>query len=231
VAQVNWQEVKDLAAAVSTQAQVSNRTWLALITVSVVAVLPRSSAADGTVALPLGLGSVDPASFHLVVVALLVVLIIGFAAAHAQQVRAQRLAQRAIDSLADSEDLHLGMHARDLFDAFRMPSISRIAPLAQLLKGLDSFYGTSNRVSRARRILSVAYYLALKTVSWLVYFGFPAVALWLSVWKINATGIAAFALTVIGTIATVPLVHVFAVDIAYVVQVSRTIGRDDTPPN
>ena len=80
--------VKELAAAVSTQAQVSNRIWLALMTVVVVAVLPRVSQVDGGrkgVPLPLGLGDVDPVWFDALSFALLVILTIAFAAAHASK--------------------------------------------------------------------------------------------------------------------------------------------------
>jgi len=71
--------VQELAAAVSTQAQVVNRLWLALMTVALFGVLPRLPAKDGNVSLPFSLGEVDPKWFHSVVFSILVVLTIAFA--------------------------------------------------------------------------------------------------------------------------------------------------------
>jgi len=91
--------VKELAAAVSTQSQVANRTWLAAMAVVFVGVLPRVDP-NKEVKLPFELGSVDPDWFHAIVFAMLVVLVIAFCAANAQLVRAQKLAYEKIDALA-----------------------------------------------------------------------------------------------------------------------------------
>ena len=94
---MNTAFIKDLASACSTQAQVANRTWIALMTVSVIAVLPRSSSSGADFQVPLGLGTVDPAWFNVVMLALLTVLAIAFSAAYAQQFRAKRLAQMQLN--------------------------------------------------------------------------------------------------------------------------------------
>jgi hypothetical protein len=222
--------VKELASAASTQTQVSNRSWLALIAVSVIAVLPRVQGSEFT--LPLGLGPVSASWFHFVMFSLLVVLSIAFAAAHAQQVRAQRLANYALTELGDQPLNELKIHPRDLFDALRIPSVNRIAPIAQLLQGMDAFYGSETRPPNWRRRTSVVYYLALKTASWLVYFGFPLLALWLSFSRIPWQDWRYWGLFLAGAVATVPVVHVFVVDAAYVIQVSHIIGSaDDSPSN
>src|ERR1700680_2883174 len=93
--------VKELADAVSTQAQVTNRSWLGLITVSLFAVLPRVPTRDGNVPLPFSLGEVSPVWFHGIVFVILIVMAIAFASAHAQQVRAQKLAQSVVDSFGE----------------------------------------------------------------------------------------------------------------------------------
>ena len=137
------------------------------MTVVVVAVLPRVSQVDGSrekVPLPLGLGDVDPVWFDALSFALLVILTIAFAAAHAQQTRAQTLAQRRVDSLAGDWDAnakgHPGeIHPRELFDMLRLPSVNRVAPLAQSLRGPYQFYATIDGCPGWLRIMSTAYYL------------------------------------------------------------------------
>ena len=71
--------VKELANAVSTQANVANRAWLAMMTVALFAVLPRVPAKGGNVSLPFNLGEVDPVRFHAVALSIFVVLVITFA--------------------------------------------------------------------------------------------------------------------------------------------------------
>jgi hypothetical protein len=220
--------VKELATATSTQTQVSNRSWLALITVSVLAVLPESQ--NPETPLPLGLGNVSTTWFHFVMFSLLVVLSIAFAAAHAQQVRAQRLSNFALDGLGEQPLSELRVHPRDLFDILRVPSVNRLAPIAQLFQGMDAFYGSGKRPPRWRKTLSIFYYLALKVASWLVYFGFPVVALWFSFDHIPWRDWRYWALVVAGAIATLPILHVFLVDVVYVAQVSRVIGVEHRRP-
>jgi hypothetical protein len=129
---VNTAFIKDLASACSTQAQVANRTWIALMTVSVIAVLPRSSSSGADFQVPLGLGTVDPAWFNVVMLALLTVLAIAFSAAYAQQFRAKRLAQMQLNKLPTVDEGNVHIHPRDFFDALLIPSVNRVAPIAQL---------------------------------------------------------------------------------------------------
>jgi len=217
--------IKELAAAASVQTQVSNRSWVALIIVSVIAILPRAQAQD--LPLPFGFGTVAATWFHFVMFSLLVVLAIAFAAGHAQQVRAQRLANYALGKLGDQLLAELQVHPRDLFDVLRLPSVNRIAPIAQLFQGLDAFYGMESRPPYWRRRASVVYYLALKSASWLVYFGLPLLALWLSFSRVPWPGWPQWVLLPAGIIATLPVIHVFLVDVICVLQVSRVIGQGE----
>jgi hypothetical protein len=223
--------IKELAGAATVQTQASNRAWITLITVALIAILPRSQALE--IALPLGLGAVAAVSFHLVMFALLIVLLIAFAAAHAQQVRAQRLAISAIKALGNELILPLRIHPLDYFDMLRVPSVNRVAPLAQLFQGIDAFHGSENRPTLRRRQLSVAYYLALKTVSWLVYFGFPTIALWIAFSRMSLASWQWWLLLVTAVVGTLPILHVLIVDIKYVYKVSRVIGGAEhgEPPN
>ena len=167
--------VKELAGAVFTQSQVANRYWIALMAVALFALLPRVGPSQTqTIDLPLGLGAVEPASLHPALFALLVVLIVAFAAAHAQQVRAQKLAQAYIDKMTvvDGE-----LHPRELFDMLRQPSVIRVAPLAQSLRGKYQFFGTAGECPAALWWGSVVYYGVLKLASIGISFLLPGWAL------------------------------------------------------
>lgn len=216
--------VKELATAVSTQAPVSNRVWLTLMTVALVALIPRPNAAQGTsLSLPFGLGAAEPKSFYFVLFAGLVALTIGFAGAHAQQVRAQKLAQRAIDSLAEGSQQVMGIHPRDLFDMLREPSVNRVAALSQLLRGKYQFYGDNLQCPVWLRLLSTMYYRVLKSVSLVVYFGLPGAALWQTYEQTISTLGSRTVVHVAGLVAAVALTHVGVVDTVYLIEVSRKI--------
>ncbi|MBI4588615.1 MAG: hypothetical protein HY725_07230 [Candidatus Rokubacteria bacterium] len=224
--------MKELAAAVSTQAQVSNRTWTALVTVAVVAVLPRASSGVGRqeVALPLGLGVVDAAWFDLFAFALLVILTIAFSAAHAQQVRAQKLAQNVVDSLAadssaESRTDSAWIHPRELFDMLRLPSVNRVAPLAQSLRGPYQFYATGDRCPAWLRVVSTGYYAVLKLASVFVYIGVPAWALWNVHSRLTLTGSLSWLATLAALLAGATLLQLLLTDTWYSLKVLQVVWR------
>jgi hypothetical protein len=172
--------IEKLAKAVSTQAEVANRIWLGLVTVAIVGLLPKTPSAGfpGDVDLPFGLGHVVEASFHLIVFLMIVVFGIAFSAAHAQQIRAQTLAQDFISTLPNHATGTLGMHPRELFDLLRLPSLNRVAPLAQLLRGRSQFYRSRASCPAWLRIVTTLYYIPLKLTSMVVFFGLPAFSLY-----------------------------------------------------
>jgi ABC-type multidrug transport system fused ATPase/permease subunit len=220
--------VKELAAAVSTQAQVANRTWIALVTVAVIAVLPRASSgvASQQVTLPLGLGVVDAAWFDPFAFVLLVILTIAFSAAHAQQVRAQKLAQNVVDSLAAKNATNATLiHPRELFDMFRLPSVNRVAPLAQSLRGRYQFYATGNRCPAWLRVVSTAYYAFLKSAAMLVYFGVPTWALWTVHSRLALTGSLRWVAMLAGFLAGATLLQLLLTDTRYSLKVLQVIWR------
>lgn len=225
--------VKELADAVSTQAKVSNRFWIVLMTAALVALLPRVQQSNQAeqVALPFQLGEVDPLSFHVVIFVILVTLTIAFASAHAQQVRAQKLAQRRLDLLAAFQSEVSGLHPRELFDILRLPSVNRVAPIAQYLRGKYQFFDAVPSCPRWLRTLSTWYYLLLKVVSLGIYFGLPALALWHSYDRLPITGPLMWLLTGVGAIAAVTLLQVIVADIFYVATVKRAIQASPGPPS
>lgn len=205
--------VRTLAQAVSEQAQVANRTWIALVSVSVYGSLPHRS---DVVALPFGLGDASREWFYVVICLLLAVLSVAYAAAQAQQSRAHRLAQFQLSSRGNALISGTHLHPRDLFDSLRVPSLSRVAPLPQLLQGRKAFYSTGMSVSRVRRRLATLYYYSLKLLTWLVFYVAPGAALWGAFGKAEVDGWQSCVLATFAVVASLALLQVLADDVVYV---------------
>lgn len=221
-----WSErVKELATAVSTQAQVANRAWLALTTVALVAVIPHVRKENADLALPFGLGEVNSIVFGTVAFSILVVLAIAFAAAHAQQIRAQKLAQRELDSLSKDDPSGKGLHPREMFDMWCLPSLNRVAPLAQLLRGKYQFFPDSSNCPVWLRRVTVAYYVLLKVASIVVYYGLPGWALWQAHGSLKYSGEVGLIFALGAVIAGVALVQIVLSDVAYSWRVIRHLWR------
>jgi hypothetical protein len=191
------------------------------MTVALISLLPEASGKNGEVALPFGLPPVPANWFYPVLFALLLVLTIAFAAAHAQQVRAQKLAQRYVDSVSNGPNI-AGMHPRELFDMLRLPSLNRVAPLAQSIRGPFQFYSDKANCPWYLKVVSVVYYVLLKLVSMAVYFGVPAYALWQTHGKLQPASYAS-RLIVLGSgiVAAVTLMQVFLSDVLYSAKVCK----------
>jgi hypothetical protein len=221
-------QVKELAAGVSVQTQVANRVWLALMTVALVAELPHGTDKSPDLSLPFGLGNVSSTYFYPVAFFILVVLAVAFAAAHAQVIRAGVQAHRTIDSL---RKLHSGgVDPREMFDMARTPSLNRVAPLAQLaIDQVSSITGQRWWV----RGLGVLYYLLLKILSVLVYYGLPVLAVTMAYTNAFGHGLSdnvffSFAKVAVCA-ALLALVHVFVSDIRYSCRVVRRLWRSGEP--
>lgn len=167
--------VKELAAAASIQAQAANRLWLALMTVVVFALFHRSPSPTGGADIPGGIGSIPDAAYVPVLLVLLAVLSVAFASAHAQHVRAQKLARRKLKA-----DCGTGSkHSQELFDMMCEPSVIRVAPLSQSLRLDWQFHDTAGGCPPWLIRISAVHYAILKLGAILVYFGLPQAALWL----------------------------------------------------
>lgn len=168
--------LRDLSDGVSACYRSSNRAWLALITVSVVVLLPRAPGDD--VELPFGLGTVAATSFSSVAIIILVAVTLGFAAAHAQAFRANTLAQRLLRTASADDRLEgVSIHPRDYFDLVVAPTINRVGPLAQLLRGDSQLLPASARAKPIRQVVVTTYYVALKVIASFFYYVLPGAAL------------------------------------------------------
>lgn len=227
--------IKQLADAVSMQARVANRLWLATIIATLLIVLPRSSSPDSSSAdlsLPFALGDVAPTAFYPAAFALLSILVVAFSSAHAQQARANELAHRAVERLRAAavrppEPISVG----EFFDMLRMPSANRVAPLAQFIRGRYQFHDQAAQCPPWLRIGSSIYYVALKTVASVVYYVLPAVGLWYAFERTRAVALPVplfWSLVLVGAIAAMALFQILLADVAYVYKVAvKILGRRD----
>ena len=210
--------VKELADAVSTQAQISNRAWFATMVVAAYAILPH---VGGNIKLPFGIGEVSRTVFYSVIYPLLIILIIAFSAAHAQQLNAQSLAQRTLDRFGDAETD--GIKLRTWFDLWRKPSLNRVAPLVQSMRVELTHLGAKwKKRSRVRGIVMVCYWV-LKVIALLVYFVLPGVSLWYAYNKVPFVGTLRWVFAGLGTIASLALLLGVVAEIRYAVGAARNI--------
>ncbi len=179
--------VKDLAEAVSTQSEAANRTWLALITVALFALVPHTSGAS--ISLPFSLGDVPQAWFYGFAFTLLWALAVAFAVVHSQQVRAQQLAQSVIDSLGSTLGPTCNIHPRDYFDMCRKASLIHVASLAQSLRGRHQFYTSKGKSPYWVLVATVVVYAGWKLIAFSIYFVVPFWALWESHKNFSAVGL------------------------------------------
>jgi len=174
-------DLKSLIEAVSTQTRVSNRAWFALIAFALIIVLPGVE--EDRVALPFGLPEVKAVQFYAFALPFLTVLMVSFCQSYAQEVRGSRLAHQLIDRNSFCAGI---LHPRDVLDLLRVPSVNRVAPLAQVLSGqLYSLETTASGNAKLRRRLAGSYYLLLKLFATFVYIGLPVVALLSAVLKFH----------------------------------------------
>jgi hypothetical protein len=186
----NTDLVKDLAEACSTQAKIENRTWLGIIATTVVLLVPPiTSSGDGAVAARIPFFETVPVSvFSPLAFAMLAILIVVLSTAHAQHLRADALSHRVIRDLKNAAH-GAAVTPRDLFDILRVPSYTRVAPLAQLIRGKWQWEGEKSACPWWRRITGTLLYILLKLVALAVLFVTPGIAIWLGYERVVASSV------------------------------------------
>jgi hypothetical protein len=214
--------VKDLAEAVSTQAKQANKLWLVMMAIAFIVLFPPTSGSSATsVELPFKIATVSASDFYPVVFYLFSVLIIAFATAHAQTIRAYKLANIALDNMHDS--VWLTIHPRDLFDMSRTSGLNRTAPLAQMLRGGFQFFDKSATCPSWLRILTGLYYLILKLASSLVFWVLPSIAYYLAWTKVDFLGFPRFVSLLTAVIAGSAMAIVSISDIVWILSTARVL--------
>lgn len=226
------ESVKDLADAISIQVKTANRSWYIVMTIALLVLFPPAKVAQSDVGiqLPLQLGTVDAVSFYPVVFAVFSVLIVAFAAAHAQSYRAVKLAQMAIEK--HNNELSMGIDRRDLFDMLRIPSVNRVAPLSQLLRGKYQFWFQANNTPCWRQIVSGFYYIVLKVVAAVVYWALPGYSYWIAYTQAQAHGASLWYANPLLAIGMSSLLVVAISDLQYVFNTSKILfGANTSVPS
>jgi hypothetical protein len=221
-------QVRELSGAVSTQASVANRFWFALIIATLLVLIPHPSQTSvrPTVDLPFQLGTVRADVFYQIAFPMLAVLLIAFCTAHVQVLRATTLAHRILDKMASSLSSPLDAHPRELFDMYRLPSLSRVAPLAQVARWKYQYYPEASSCPRWLKRLTAAYYLILKLAAILVYLVLPGWAFWRTGELALSAGWAWWGVVAIGGPAALAFSQTIIIEMAYVYRVVKLIGGE-----
>ena len=206
--------VRDLADGCSTQARVANRTWLGVIAVSVVLLLGTSAAAlpgcPQVAHVPL-LGEIPTAQLVPIAFAMLSILVIALAAAHAEHVRADALAHEAISKLEADNN---GPDPRSLLDILRVPGFTRVAPIALWVRGGWKQKSKRRWVRTSRRITGGLLYLLLKALVVVVLFAIPGIALWESYQRVRASSLSHLTTLVLGALMWIALLSLVLIGLA-----------------
>lgn len=163
--------VKDIAESVSMQTKAANKIWLLLMAVVLIVLFPPKAADTEVVSLPFELGQVNGSDFYPTIFFLISVLVLAFATAYAQALRAHDLAHEALDKMSDKAVFEI--HVRDFFDISTDHSVNRVAPLAQLIGGPTQFHRHHEDSPKWSRWLTAFSYLVLKLVSAAIFWGLP----------------------------------------------------------
>jgi hypothetical protein len=217
--------IRDLASAASTHARVADRAWIAVITVAVASIF-QTPGKD--VFLLFNFRVTDTTSFYTLSFGLLAVLLVAFSAAHAQQVRVIQLALTQVTSVPCGDEL---ISSRELFDMFHEPSVVRVAPLAQILRGKFQFSTTVRDCPPCLRRATAAYYAVLKASASVIYFGLPAYALFIAYNNLQISGwrfcIASFA----GALSGVAIMQVLIAEMIQMGRVTRILWEKPESAN
>jgi len=172
--------IKDLAEAISTAVEVQNRYWLALAVTSLFGIVPQSNLPAGAkeISLPFGLPTVNLEWYALLMVLLLSVFIIAFAAAQAHLIRTQKIADHIIEKRKNEGRLIAGKNERYFLDALRKPSLGRVFSLAQVAFGGNGVFVDLKQLPSLRKHISSVLYLFFKITFLVVWLGLPGLALY-----------------------------------------------------
>jgi hypothetical protein len=232
--------IKTVAEAASSQAKITNRLWLAVIANTIILfqeITPAKGGQGPLVKLPFGLAEVQPGTFYPMATAMLSSLIVGLAVAHAQQIRTDRIAQYIVGRLttvSNNPASGIRLHLRDVFDILRQSTLTRVAPLCQLVARHFHTEGILENVEKSGAKPSgwklAVPFLVLKALALIVLFGVPAIGLWIGFqqsakwidcWLAYVLGVVeAIAVTSLGIVAYHELKYIHGL-------LSKTTSSDD----
>jgi hypothetical protein len=181
--------------------------------------------------LPFSLGEVAKVDFYPICFIFLSLLVICFGCAFAQTFRTAKLLYKAI---GDEEDqiIFKNIYLQDVSDAMIYPSLTRVAPLANLVRRKYQFLPEKKNTPRWLHWLTLIYYLILKITTMLVMYLLPGFALWTAFIRGGLYIVGGFFFNLpfwiyIGLIASsgMVLTHLFIQDIGFILTVSRNWSK------
>lgn len=209
----------------SVQTKIAWKFWIALAIVSALAII--SSYGTGDVTIPF-IGEVKRTDFFPFATILISILLIGYSSAQIQAIRTRRLLQKIIDNTKEEVILPGDVHLQDVFDGITSPAVNRVAPLAQILQGKHQFLPDSDNCPVILVFLSIAYYIILKLITYLVMYAFPALALARSILLGNIfTGdvcpwnVPLFVFKTVSVIALIIALQLLVIDVLYTIRAIR----------
>lgn len=160
--------------------------------------------------------------------ALLAILVIALAAAHAEHVRADAFAHALISKLPEAQV----SDARALLDILRVPGLTRVAPIALWARGGWQQDGRA-WLRPFRRVAGGVLYLLLKLVVIAVLFVVPALALWESYDQVKAAHLGITLTRALGVLMWIALLSLSLIGSADLVntwtRVRKFFEREDKP--
>ena len=224
------EELKLLTQVASTQATYSNRVWLTLAIISIVAIIAPQST-ENKIKLPFEIGEIDVTWFYLISTMLIAVLLIAFCSAQSQMIRTQKLSIRKLKSLKENQINKYITHPRDLYDSTVQLSMLRVAPIAQIFKGKYQFYPEASKCPKWRVITSIILYIYLKVLGFIIFYFLPIMALIVVYTKYLNTQVP-FYNEILHTVAllfllgaAISIIILLIIEVSYMIEATRSIYK------
>jgi hypothetical protein len=215
----------------STFNKVYIKFWTTLAIFSIIIIIPTLTE-QGKITLPFDIGEFNKEDFYPLGFIIISLLIICFGAAFSQSFRTSKLLYIALEDLKKDFIFNGKIYLQDIVDSLIYPSLSRVAPLAQLSQGKYQFYPQSADIPRYRKVISMIYYIILKTIVITVMHFLPAWALILAFirgiyYKISnhILNIPVFAYWILGITALIILLQLFLEDLYFMRKVWAHLSK------
>ena len=108
--------LKKLSEGYSIQSETANKFWLALIVSCIITITGRPDIKSSLIDLPFTLGKVNSADFYTIMIILVCTIIIAYASAMIQAIRARKLIQKILDNVDEKDKFTNNVHIQDLVD-------------------------------------------------------------------------------------------------------------------
>lgn len=171
--------IKTLSEGYSVQSETANKFWLFLIISCIITITGKPEKESGLIELPFTLGKVNIADFYSIMIILICILLIAFASAMIQAIRASKLIRAVINTMSEQDKFHYKVHIQDLVDCTVKPTFNRVAPVAQYLLGKNQFLGDA-KPRKDIKLFSSIFYSFLKITTFIFIYIIPIFSIYKS---------------------------------------------------